>query len=245
MTTSDDGPSLSHGGPGPSPSSERLAILRLLQLASPALPIGGFAYSQGLEPAVTSGLVSDESSASHWILGLLAGPLATLDLAVLARIQRAFITGDADAAWRWNAFLLASRSTAELQSEDRHLGAALARVLGTFGISVAEFDGDRGLGAPTFASMFALATARWNIAPRLALEAFAFTWAQAQTSAAVRLVPLGQSAGLRILADAAEMIPSVVDRSLAIDDDDVGGTAPLQAVLSSQHETQYSRLFRS
>ena len=232
------------GDPHSEPS-ERLAFLRLLQLASPALPVGAFAYSQGLEPAVTLGLVTDEDSASRWILGLLAGPVTTLDLAVFARIWRALAAGDLDAAWRWNAFLLASRSTAELQSEDRHLGAALARVLVTLGISEAVRKDEAKIGFPTFVSMFALATARWKIDLRSALEAFAFTWAQAQTSAAVRLVPLGQSAGVRILADAAMVIPSAVDRALTIDDDDVGAAAPLQAVLSAGHETQYSRLFRS
>lgn len=221
--------------------SDRLALLRLLQLASPALPIGAFAYSQGLEPAVTEGLVTDEASATRWILGLLQGPVATLDLAVFARIERAFAAGDTHAAWGWNAFLLASRSTSELQAEDRHLGGALARVLVSFGISEPGLDAD----AATFVAMFALATARWRIGPRSALEAFAFTWAQAQTSAAVRLVPLGQTAGVRILAEAAIAIPSVVDRALSIDDDDVGAAAPLQALLSAGHETQYSRLFRS
>lgn len=235
MNTSGDEPS----------EPDRLVFLRLLQLASPALPVGAFAYSQGLESAVTLSLVTDEVSASRWILGLLTGPIVALDMAVFARIHQAFVAGDVDAAWRWNAFLLASRSTSELQAEDRHLGAALARVLVTLGISEAAPEGEAKIGCPTFVSMFALATARWKIDPRLALEAFAFTWAQAQTSAAVRLVPLGQSAGVRILADAAMVIPAAVDRALTIVDDDVGAAAPLQAVLSAGHETQYSRLFRS
>jgi urease accessory protein len=177
---------------------------------------------------------------------LLAGPLTTLDLAVFGRIHRAFGAGDTRGAWRWNDFLVASRSTAELQAEDRHLGAALGRVLVTLGIADVERDGGPGKpAAPTFVTMFALATARWKVDARPALEAFAFAWAQAQTSAAVRLVPLGQSAGVRILADAARAIPSLVDRALAIDDDDIGAAAPTQAVLSSGHEVQYSRLFRS
>ena len=218
----------------PGAASARLALLRLLQLASPALPIGGFAYSQGLEPAVTLGLVTDEASAARWVLGLLAGPLTTLDLAVFGRIHRAFGAGDAGDAWRWNDFLMASRSTAELQAEDRHLGAALGRVLVTLGIADVDLDaGPAKSAAPTFVSMFALATARWKIDLRPALEAFAFAWAQAQTSAAVRLVPLGQSAGVRILADVARAIPPLVDRALAIDDDDIGGggAAPGGAVV--------------
>jgi urease accessory protein len=234
-------------------ASDRLSFLRLLQLASPALPIGAFAYSQGLEAAVAAALVSDERSASAWILGLLAGPLGCLDLPVFVRIERAFSAGAADEAWRWNAVLLASRATAELQAEDVHLGAALARVLATLEISEATASpsassSSSSVGPPrraAYATMFALATARFQIDPRAALEAFAFTWAEAQTSAAVRLVPLGQSAGVRILADAARAIPAVVDRARAVSDDDIGAAAPLLALLSTAHETQYSRLFRS
>jgi urease accessory protein len=226
----------------------RLALLRLLQIASPALPVGAFAYSQGLESAVAAALVRDEASAASWILGLLEGPIAHLDLAIVARAHRAWATGDVAAAHRWNAFLLASRPTAELQAEERHLGSSLARVLATLGLFDPALEGHGGettMASPTFASLFGLATARWKIDVRWALEAFAFSWAQAQASAAVRLVPLGQSSGVRILADIARAIPSAVDGTLSLADDDVGATAPLQAVLSSAHETQYSRLFRS
>jgi urease accessory protein len=224
------------------------ALLRLLQLASPTLPIGAFAYSQGLEPAVVSGRVSDEASASRWILGLLQGPVTTMDLAVFVRIHAAFAAGDEAAAWRWNAFLFASRGTAELQAEDRHLGAALSRVLDTLGLAVPLSGIARAAETatpPTFVAMFAGAAAAWNIEAQSALSAFAFTWAEAQVSAAVRLVPLGQSAGVRILAAAAATIPTAVARAQALEDTQVGGAAPLQAILSSMHETQYSRLFRS
>jgi urease accessory protein len=228
-------------------AAERLAFLRLLQLASPGLPIGAFAYSQGLESAVAAGLVTDEDSTAEWITGLLSGPIGHLDLPIFARIHRAVLAGDRDAAHRWNGILLASRATAELQAEDRHLGAALARVLVALGLPEADVDRTDDAGAPasTLASLFALATARLGIAVGQALSVFAFTWAEGQTSAAVRLVPLGQTAGVRILAGAARAIPAVVDRALALDDDDIGGAAPGHALLSTAHETQYSRLFRS
>lgn len=231
----------------PAARSGRLAFLRLLQLASPALPIGAFAYSQGLEAAVAAGLVSDEASTSAWISGLLAGPLAHQDLAIFARLHRGWSAGDTSAVRRWNDILLASRATAELQAEDRHLGAALARVLLTLGLPEADpaRAHDLGVPRPTLTALFALATARFEIALPQALETFAFTWAEAQTSAAVRLVPLGQSAGVRILADLARAIPAAVDAALALPDDDIGGAAPGHALLSVAHETQYSRLFRS
>lgn len=245
--------------PDQTASSEGLALLRLLQLASPALPIGAFAYSQGLESAVAVGIVTDEVSACAWITGLLAGPVTSLDLAVFVRLHAAFVAGDLTAAGRWNELLLASRATAELQAEDRHLGAALGRVLETLGVDEAAdpafVPGQRDVkpghrrrsdfGPRSFAQMFALGTARWLIDVGPAAQAFAFAWAEAQASAAVRLVPLGQSAGLRILAQVTRAIPPAVERARSLADSQVGGAAPAQALLSTFHETQYSRLFRS
>ena len=226
-----------------------LALLRLLQLASPALPIGAFAYSQGREAAVEARLVVDEASAFAWIGGLMTGPVARLDLPLFLRLHTAFAAGQVPDAGRWNAYLLASRATAEMQAEDLHLGAALGRVLATLGIREPEGSTSTAAGSPmpghTFARQFALATTAWGIAARPSAEAFAFTWAEAQTSAAVRLVPLGQSAGVRILASVAATIPAAVQGALAVADDEIAGAAPLQALLSTAHETQYSRLFRS
>lgn len=219
-------------------------FLRLLQLASPTLPIGAFAYSQGLEPAVAAGRVVDEPSAAAWISGLLQGPLTTLDLAVFVRVHRAFVAADNPTAQRWNAFLFASRATAELQAEDRHLGSALGRVLETMGLP-SPAPPPPSDAPTTFVTAFARAAAHWALDLPSALQAFAFAWAEAQVSAAVRLVPLGQSAGVRILSQLAAVIPGVVERALSLPDEDISAAAPLQAILSAAHETQYSRLFRS
>lgn len=218
-----------------------LAFLRLLQLASPALPIGAFAYSQGLEPAVTAGWVHDEASAADWILGLLAGPLAHQDLPLFARLHRAYAGGDPGQAARWSAFLAASRPTDELLAEDHHLGRALGRVLATLGVPLPDAPAP----VPTFAGELARASAHYGVDVNTATQTFAFMWAEAQTSAAVRLVPLGQSAGVRVLARAATTIPALVQGALAIGDGDLAGAAPGLALLSTAHETQYSRLFRS
>jgi urease accessory protein len=222
------------------------ALLRLLQLCSPALPIGAFAYSQGLEGAVAAGWVGGETEAARWILGLLAGSLATLDLSVVARVHAAWGAGDRAAARRWSALLYACRPAAELQAEDRHLGRALLRVLAGQGVAGLEaLAGDGGHEGLTHAAVFAAAARGWHIPVEAALSGFAFAWAEAQVGAALRLVPLGQSAGQRILAAAAAAIPAAVEAALAVADDDVGAAAPAHAIASACHETQYSRLFRS
>jgi urease accessory protein len=222
-------------------------LLRLLHLCSPALPIGAFAYSQGLEPATSAGWVRDEESARLWIVGLLGSQLATLDLAVLARLHDAWGEGETAAppaaVATWSAFLLASRPSAELQAEERHLGGALARVVAGLGLPEAAAWTARA--DVTYAAVFALAARRWSVPLPAAANGFAFAWAEAQVSAAVRLVPLGQSAGQRVLAAAAAAIPGAVARALALPADEIGAASPRLAVASAWHETQYSRLYRS
>lgn len=228
-----------------------VGFLRLLQLASPALPVGAFAYSQGLEAAVAAGWVSDEESTARWLLGLLENGLACQELPIFARVHAAAGAADHAAVTRWNDLLFATRASAELQAEERNLGAGLARVLAALGLSTpldaAEGARERSRpgAVPTFAAQFAVACARWGVDVRTAMEAFAFSWAEGQTSAAVRLVPLGQSAGVRVLARAADAVPRAVEVGLTLADDDIGAAAPGQALLSVWHETQYSRLFRS
>jgi urease accessory protein len=220
-----------------------LPLLRLLQIVSPALPIGAFAYSQGLEQAVADGWVGDEAQAAEWLLGLLGSSFATLDLPVLARLIAAWRAGDPRAVARWSTWLLACRPTQETRAEDRQLGAALARVLEAIGIEDAVTWNTRS--QVTHAAMFALAAARFEIPLPDALAGYAFSWAEAVTSAAVRLVPLGQNAGQRLLMAAGEAVRDAVPRALALADDELGAAAPGQALASARHETLYSRLFRS
>jgi urease accessory protein len=219
------------------------SLLRLLHLASPGLPIGTFAYSQGLEPAVAATWVTDEASAEAWILGVLRHGLGTLDLPVFARLAAAFAAGDDECARSWTDFLFAARGSAELQAEDRRVGNSLARVLVTLGIedAAAWTDSPR----TTYATLFALATARWGLPVADAAAALAFSWCENQTAAALRLVPLGQTSGLRILAHAHDEIPAVVRAALACSDAEIGFGCPGLALASARHETQYSRLFRS
>jgi urease accessory protein len=218
-------------------------LLRLLHLASPALPIGAFHFSQGLEYAVECGTVKDERSASEWIEGIARYGIATLDLPLLLRLHRAYLEQDLTAIERWSSTLLASRETEELRAEDRHMGSALARILSDLGVCPKLTDAE--LARATYVSMFARACAAWRIEERDALQTYAWAWAENQTLAAVKLVPLGQTAGQRILHALVPILSILSEQASTLTDEDVGTTNVMQTFASARHETQYTRLFRS
>ena len=229
--------------PGRVMASEPLARLRLLQLASPALPIGGFTYSQGLEWAVEAGWVEDVAALNDWLVGLLDDGLARLDLPLLARLYDACEAGNPDAIARWGRHLYACRETRELRIEERNRARALLALLRDLGITEAvEW---RESLAHCQAAPFALAAVRWGIAREDCLLGYAWGWLENQVAAAVKLVPLGQTAGQRVQLDLADRLAAAVRRAQSVDDDGIGAGAPALAIASARHETQYTRLFRS
>ena len=228
--------------PAASAPGTSLALLRLLHLASPALPVGAYAYSQGLEWAVQAGWVRDAPGTQAWLQGLAQRGLGSLDLPVLARLHQGWQQGAQDDVTLWNARLIASRPTQELRAEDEHLGSALARVLAGLG----AIDTQSGVPPrPAFATLFALAAVRWQIGVREALTGYLWSWTENQVLAAIKLVPLGQSAGQSLLHRLAEDMPAIVERALALPDDEIAASTLSQTLASALHETQYSRLFRS
>jgi urease accessory protein len=218
------------------------ALLRLCHLVSPALPIGAYAYSQGLEFAVQAGWVHDEASALDWLQGLSSHGVGTLDLPILLRLHRAWGARDTVMIEHWNAQLLASRECAESRAEERHLGRSLARVLVELEITEARDWLEASAG---FATLFSLAAARWEISEADTLSGYLWAWSENQMLCAVKLVPLGQSAGQRLLYRLTERMPAIVGLALGMRDEAIGVGVVSQALASALHETQYSRLFRS
>lgn len=217
--------------------------LRLLQLVSPTLPVSGYMYSQGLEYAVEAGWVRDEPSAGQWILGLLEEAVPGLDVAVLGRLYRAWKEEDLQAVVAWSRYVQASREAAERLQEDRAMGQALARLLADLGVAAAGPWARSP--AATYPTAFALAAVSWGIPVDEAAEGYLWAWCEQQVSAAMRLVPLGHTAGQRLLSRAIEQIPAAARRGLALPDDAIGFVTPGLAIASARHETQYTRLFRS
>jgi urease accessory protein len=219
------------------------ALARLLQLASPALPVGAYSYSQGLEAACEAGVVHDAVSAQAWIGDALRFSVAPMEAPVFLRLCYAWRSGDAAAVADWNELFLASREAAELRAETAQMGYSLRKLLVELGApDAAPLDG---LDEIAFPTAFAYAVARWEIAPERALVAYLWAWLENQVMAALKAVPLGQTDGQRILLALGHRLVTVAEEAAAAGDDALANFAPGLALASSRHETQYSRLFRS
>jgi urease accessory protein len=220
----------------------RLALLHLLNLASPALPIGSYSYSQGLESAIEREWITDETQLLDWLGGILEYSLGKLDIPLLARCYRALESADEAGFIAWNLRALASRETRELWLEDAQVGGALRKLL-------AQQHADSWLGATegdiSLPAAFAMAAHHWDIPLEEAALGLLWSWSENQVAAAIKLMALGQTGGQRILGKLKLRIPPCVDRGLAVADEDIGSGLPGLAIASASHETQYSRLFRS
>ena len=221
------------------------ALMMLMQLASPALPVGGFSYSEGLEAAVEHGLVHDEASAQTWLIDQLLLVQARSDLAVLAQAMAAWAQPDGPRLQQLNDWLLQTRETHEMRLQTEQMGRSLVDWLGNQTQADAERLSMCAALPPTWPVAFALALHTHHAPVRDGLLASAFGWAENMVQAALKSVPLGQRSGQRILAALSAAIPEAVSHAMGLGDDDRQAFAPRLAILSARHETQYSRLFRS
>lgn len=223
-------------------------LLWTLWLASPALPVGGFSYSEGLEAAIDAGLVTNEAQAAQWLQDQLHLGLARSDLAVVAQALLAWRQQDINRVRQLNHWMLATRETHELRLQTEQMGRSLqewARSLGPWGQQVHAQLQAAQLQPPTYPVAMACAAAASGASVQDCLTGFAFGWAENMVQAAIKAVPLGQSAGQRILAQLVQAIPPAVQMAESLDDTQRQAFTPGLALLSARHETQYSRLFRS
>lgn len=224
------------------PQVDDLALLGLMQLVSPALPIGAFAWSQGLESAFELGWVNNEAELAQWIEGVLEDGLSRCELPLLVRLQTAWAEGDAIALAKWNDWLHATRETAELSDEDTRLGGALVTLLRNLELLpephlIPE--------EPGYITMFAWAAHKRFVPVRQTLLGFAWAWLENQLAVACKALPLGHTAAQRIIERLRPQLAVAVDTALERKDHELGPILPGLALGSALHETQYSRLFRS
>jgi urease accessory protein len=221
-------------------------LIALLHLASPALPIGAYSYSQGLEAAVDAQLVHDAESAQAWIKCGLEQVLATNELPTLSIIYRAWETASFCDVKRLNALFLASRESFELRQETEQMGWSLAQLA----LALRWHDEKRqavlcSLKPLCLPAAFAYAAGGLGVDQESCIGAYCFSWVENQVGAAVRSVPLGQNAGQKILFAMHALIPEAVLRATATAPDQISTFAPHLGILSARHANQYSRLFRS
>ena len=219
------------------------SLLQLMWLASPALPIGGFSYSEGLEAGIESSRIAPDSIA-NWLQDQLHISLARGDIAALCKAIPSIRRGDTQQVQELNAWVLQTRETHEFRLQTEQMGRSLIEWLKVQSpeINSSDWLNDQ---VPSYPMAFALAAARTQASTRDIALAFTFGWAENMVQAAIKAVPLGQTAGQRILQQLAAEIPAAVEVALRLPDSQRQAFTPMLAILSAQHEVQYSRLFRS
>lgn len=219
-----------------------LSDLRLWQLISPTLPVGGYSYSQGLECAVQMDWVTDEEDLSDWLTGYAEHSLCGLELPLLLRVHGAAVAADPGAVSHWGALLASARETSELRREDHDMAMALCRLLRTL---APDFSPPAGAAANSYIAVFAAICAHWTIPARAAAAGYVWSWAENMVAAATRLMPLGQSAAQRVLFELGAKCGAWIAQAESLSDENIGFSGPGFTIASACHETQYSRLFRS
>jgi urease accessory protein len=213
-------------------------LLHLLRLASPSLPIGTFAWSQGLASAVELGWIDSPAALEDWLRAILEHNFAHQELPLLDRL----LVADPAGCTHWNAVALALRETAELRREDHHGGAALLRLLADTGVPTAAWPSVEPI---SYLAAYALACAHWHIDYPRAATGLVWSWLDNQIAAALKLSLLGQTQGQRIALALFDGVPALIEQARTVTDADIGISLPGQVLASMLHETQYSRLFRS
>lgn len=227
------------------------ALLCLLQLASPALPVGAYSYSEGLETLVDTGTIKNDQSLKHWLEQELRYGAIRIEAAVMVRAYQVAQLGDTEALGYWNNWLSALRETEELRQQSWQMGRSLVRLLLELqpletrkNASLQSLANAAGLPC-NFAIAFGIAAAHWQIDVPAALLGYLHSWATNLITTGVKLIPLGQTAGQQLLLKLNPHFICATGEILALEDDDLNSCGWGLSLASMGHETQYTRLFRS
>jgi urease accessory protein len=219
------------------------SLLTLLQLTSPALPVGAYSYSEGLESLVEGRWITNENQLQQWIVESMQTGSIGLEAAILLRAHRAGVAKDGEQLSHWNNWLTATRETAELQKQSWQMGRSLLKLLGDLHgpTALPLLDGEE----CNFAIAFAIAAVLGGIDEQTTLLGYLYSWASNLVSAGVKLIPLGQTAGQRLMLGLQGPIGENLERIMVLPAEQLYSCSWGLALASMAHETQYSRLFRS
>lgn len=219
-------------------------LLCLLQLASPALPVGAYSYSEGLETLVENGTIANHTNLKHWLEAELRYGAIRLEAAIMVRAYQSVKVGDFKALSYWNMWLSAARETEELRASSWQMGRSLIQLLGKLLPQIMPIV--NGVGNPcNYAIAFGIAAAHWDININAALLGYLHSWASNLVTAGVKLIPLGQTVGQQLMLELQGLLSAAAVEILALEDDKLGCCSWGLSLASMMHETQYTRLFRS
>jgi urease accessory protein len=219
-------------------------LLSLLQLASPALPVGAYSYSEGLENLVDTGIIKNVATLEHWLTQELIHGVAKLESGVMLRACQSFTQGDFGNLSYWNQWLTATKETEELREQSWQMGNSLMLLLG----ELLPETKDLGLDHQepwNYAIAFGITAAAWEIPPTIATAAYLQSWATNLIGAGIKLIPLGQTAGQKLLWSIRPQISTATQIILDLSDEQLATCGWGLAIASMAHAHQYSRLFRS
>ena len=219
-----------------------LALTRLMQLISPSLPIGGYTYSQGIEWAVEADWIGSDDDLRLWLGGIMRTNMRYLELPILKRMIEAWANDDLILLEGYNEYLIASRETLELRLEESNRARAFCELLKSLEPSAIEY---QPVLRRTQSACYSFACDRWRIDFEPAASGYLWSWLENLVMSAIKIIPLGQTAGQQVIFDLGAMIPATVAAAKAVSDDEIGASSLALAIASTRHETQYTRLFRS
>ena len=219
-------------------------LLRLLQLASPLLPVGGYSYSEGLENLILQGSISDRVTLQTWIECELQAGAIRIETAVMDRAYLAGIQCDTERLKYWNQWLCAARETEELRLQSWQMGGSLAKLVVELTPGIQDLIVAIALPCH-YAIAFGVAAQYWQIDRQATISAYLHSWVTNQIGVGVKLIPLGQTAGQQILWQLQGELDLLSETILTLADEDLYACSWGSSLASMQHEILYSRLFRS
>ena len=225
-------------------NNQQLTLLSLLQLASPALPVGAYSYSEGLETLVDQEIITNQDNLWSWLEEELCYGAIRLEAAIMLRAYQSFSNQDIETLIYWNNWLSAARETEELRQQSWQMGQSLLKLLIDLQPQLKSLISK--INSPcNYAIAFSIAAAYWQIDKQTAIMTYLHNWATNLINAGVKLIPLGQTAGQKLLFSLRHLILQTTEKILTLRDEDLRSCGWGLALASMNHETQYTRLFRS